>query len=481
MLVIVATLDDIVQSQTSLDGADIAWLHSLVSDWQVVADLSFADLILWLPDSEEQGFWAGAHVRPSTGPTTVVEDVIANFVPVHRRPLLDDALRGGQAINEMVDETLRVDAIPVRRDDAAIAVIERRTRVRQERDQGDLETAYRQTAELLAAMIVSGGFPPTGERTDLADSMRVGDGFLRIDTEGRVEYASPNAMSAFTRIGHEADLVGAVLPDVIARVSGRVRAGDAGPVRIGSLATSQESEVTSSSGSIVARSLPLLDDGRRVGAAVLLRDVTELRRREQQLMSREATIREIHHRVKNNLQTVAALLRLQSRRLTSPEARAALDEAGTRIGSIAVVHEMLSYGDDETVDFDAVVDRLLSTVPEVAVAESGVTTHRSGMFGHLDGSVATPLAMVVTELIQNAVQHAFDERGGHIGLAVNRIRHRLRMRISDNGKGLPEGFDTGSTLGVSIVQALVETELGGTLTYSSSGRGTTVEIVLEVP
>ena len=72
--------------------------------------------------------------------------------------------------------------------------------------------------------------------------------------------------------------------------------------------------------------------GDRIGALVLLRDVTELRRRERELMTKDATIREIHHRVKNNLQTVAALLRLQARRLRIPEGRAALEEAVRRVG-----------------------------------------------------------------------------------------------------------------------------------------------------
>ena len=99
---------------------------------------------------------------------------------------------------------------------------------------------------------------------------------------------------------------------------------------------------------------------------MLLRDVTDVRRRERELVTKDATIREIHHRVKNNLQTVAALLRLQARRAVEPEARIALEEAVHRVGSIAIVHETLSMSPDEEVPFDLIADRLLAMVTEVA-------------------------------------------------------------------------------------------------------------------
>src|ERR1700759_1198618 len=98
----------------------------------------------------------------------------------------------------------------------------------------------------------------------------------------------------------------------------------------------REAEVDGNGSVVQLRSIPLIVGGSRTGALVLVRDVTELRRRERELMTKDATIREIHHRVKNNLQTVAALLRLQARRLRAPEARAALDEGIRRGGSVAV-------------------------------------------------------------------------------------------------------------------------------------------------
>src|SRR5206468_12075745 len=120
----------------------------------------------------------------------------------------------------------------------------------------------------------------------------------------------------------------------------------------------REFEVEGNDGVIQLRAIPLKPKGTHIGSLVLLRDVTELRRRERELITKDATIREIHHRVKNNLQTVAALLRLQARRMDAPEGRQALEEAVRRVGSIALVHELLSTTPDESVPFDEVADRV---------------------------------------------------------------------------------------------------------------------------
>lgn len=116
------------------------------------------------------------------------------------------------------------------------------------------------------------------------------------------------------------------------------------------------------------RTIPLKDHGTRIGAIVLCRDVTEIRHQEQELITKDATIREIHHRVKNNLQTVASLLRIQSRRTHSDEARDALTQAMRRVSAIAVVHDTLSEGLAQNVDFDDVFNRVLKLVAEVAAS-----------------------------------------------------------------------------------------------------------------
>src|SRR2546430_150609 len=160
----------------------------------------------------------------------------------------------------------------------------------------------------------------------LVRSPRVGDGLLRLGKAGRVIYASPNAQSAYRRLGLAADLIGAELGVVTTALVASDEPLDESLMVVAAGRAPREAEVDGNGSVVQLRSIPLIVGGSRTGALVLVRDVTELRRRERELMTKDATIREIHHRVKNNLQTVAALLRLQARRLRAPEARARSEE-----------------------------------------------------------------------------------------------------------------------------------------------------------
>ena len=194
------------------------------------------------------------------------------------------------------------------------------------------------------------------------------------------------------------------------------------------------------------RSIPLRPEGEHIGGLILVRDVTDLRRRDRELVTKDATIREIHHRVKNNLQTVAALLRLQARRIDSDEAKAALEEAVRRVGSIAIVHETLSQAVEETVDFDEIADRLGGDGHRRQRPDRpGPGAPRAARFGVLPSESANALAMVLTELLQNAVEHGYaDDDPDWPGEIVRRRRSgsvgRLRATVDDDGAGLPEGF-----------------------------------------
>jgi two-component sensor histidine kinase len=495
----VPSLDDVVRHHTTLEPGDLDWLHLLVADWQIIADLSFADLILWLPDADQLGFWAGAQMRPTTGPTAHVDDIVGAFVPFGRRPLLDSAWTDGRIAREgdpewRDDVPVRVEAIPVRRGDRMLGVVARSTNLLGIRTPSRLELSYLQTAAELASMISEGQFPYLGERSELTDSMRVGDGFVRTDVQGAVTYASPNALSAFRRLGLTGDLVGQQLARVTRElVPPSDQPVDEAVTAVVSGRAPRATELENADASLVVRAMPLLRAGAWNGSLLLLRDVTELRRRERELVTKEATIREIHHRVKNNLQTVAALLRLQSRRMSVDEARVALEEANRRVAAIAVVHETLSQSFDESVDFDDVADRLRvmvvemssSTVPGDATSGQAVTSQRQGSFGRLRAELATSLSMVLVELLQNAVEHGFEGGRGCVRVVVRRSPDGLQVSIEDDGRGLPADFDpTGEgSLGIAIVRTLVESELGGRIAFGPApgggpGPGTTATVTV---
>jgi two-component sensor histidine kinase len=482
-------MNDLARELTPLSGADIEWLHALVSDWQLLADLSFADLVLWAPLRKGHGWVALAQMRPTTGPTSFDDDAVGSQAAALERPFVDAAYAEQRICREgdpewMKGVPVRRESIPVTRRGQVIAVIERSTNLSSARTPSRLELTYLKGADDLAQMIAAGMFPYPGEEPALVRSPRVGDGLLRLGRSGKVSYASPNALSAYRRLGLSADLVGADLGTLTARLCPPGQSADDSLMVTASGRAPRETEVEGNGSVVQLRSIPLVVGGLRTGALILVRDVTELRRRERELMTKDATIREIHHRVKNNLQTVAALLRLQARRLTAPEARAALEEAVRRVGSIAIVHETLSHTPEEIVDFDDITERVAAMAGEVSAPEARVTPVVSGRFGLLPAVVATPLALVLTELMQNALQHGLApspgaQPGGILQVNVNRTATRLAMTVEDNGVGLPAGFslDATTSLGLQIVRTLVEAELGGSLAISPRPGGGTLVLV----
>jgi two-component sensor histidine kinase len=332
-------------------------------------------------------------------------------------------------------------------------------------------------------MITIGAFPIPSDATHPAFSPRVGDGFIRLDPGGDVTYASPNALSAYRRLGLRGDLVGEQLATLTA---GLLPTGldpvDESVQSILSGRTARRTELVSGEAHLMVRVLPLVDSGERVGAMVLCRDVSDLRSKERELVTKEATIREIHHRVKNNLQTVAALLRMQARRIESADARVALTDAMSRVASIAIVHETLSQAFDEIVEFDQVADELLRTVGDVAASWGGVSAVREGSFGLLSADIATSLAMIISELCQNAVEHGLAHQSGEVRVVPSRFDGRLRMEISDDGQGLPPDFNwhKSRSLGLSIVNTLVA-EMEGSFQLGPREAGPGTRAVVEIP
>jgi two-component system, sensor histidine kinase PdtaS len=485
----VPDLVDLVRRHTTLADADLDRLRLLVGEWQLLADLSFADLLLWVKTSDPPGFVVVAQIRPVTAQTAYVEDKVGQRIADGKRVLVDRAWREGRICREGDPEwgegiPVREETIPVRHDGRVIAVVARHTNLATARTPSRLELTYLASAADLAGMVAQGRFPFPGGQVESDSSPRAGDGLLRLDADGLVTYASPNAVSAYRRLGLAGDVVGIHLGEITASLAPPVGLIDEPISLLVSGLSDREADVEVEARGVALRlrTIPLLPGGDRVGTLVLLRDVTELRRRERALVSKDATIREIHHRVKNNLQTVAALLRLQARRLDLPEGRAALEEAVRRVRAIALVHDTLSQTLDGPIDFDQVADRLIAMVGEVSAAESGSLPRRVGSFGQLPAGLATPLSMVLTELLQNALEHGLRGRSGVVEVSTRRVDDELEIVVADDGEGLPVGFSLSASprLGLQIVRTLVEGDLRGSLEVRARPTGGTLA-TLRIP
>jgi two-component sensor histidine kinase len=338
-------------------------------------------------------------------------------------------------------------------------------------------------------------FPFPGRVADASVAPRVGDGVVVLDANARVTYASPNAVSAIRRVGIRANAVGQSLAELGFADSPVRNSFERKEPVVEEL--DEKHDVT-----LLVRSIPILrtvrNDKEVTGGVLLLRDVSELRRRDRLILTKDATIREIHHRVKNNLQTISSLLRLQARRLESDEAKAALSDSVRRIRTIALVHETLSREPGEDVTFTEIVRPLLQLTQEsLQSKDRPVAFAVRGDGGRLPATIATPLSVVILELLQNGVDHAFAGRtgGGKVQVQLSRDddADTLHVRVIDDGRGVPADFDLAQAngLGLSIVRTLVTTELGGRIDmrratsaelvdagFDGAGSGTVIDLVV---
>ena len=459
-----STLGDLLAEHTVLPGGAVDHLHAVVGEWQLLADMSFGDFLMWVR-RDDGALVCVAQCRPNTASTLLLTDAVGTVVDA-------GSMRG---------------AVPVRYCGEVVAVLTHQTAGDGRRTSSPLEKAYLDCAGHLLEMVSEGTFPNVADLALSRSSPRVGDGFIRLDVDGVVTYASPNALSAYHRMGLTAELEGHHLIDITRPLlSDPFEAQELADHVGDSLAggSGMRLEIDAGGAAVLLRTLPLGVDGTHAGAAVLIRDVTEVKRRDRALLSKDATIREIHHRVKNNLQTVAALLRLQARRTNNDEGREALMESVRRVAAIAQVHEALSMSVDEEVNLDEVVDRILPIMNDVARVDTPIRINREGSLGVLDADRAMALVMVVTELAQNAIEHAFDptDKRGRVVIRADRSARSLEIVVHDDGRGLPEDFSLESSdrLGLQIVRTLVSAELDGSLEMRRAPGGGT-NAVLRVP
>lgn len=461
-----ATLADRIRAVSDLSSDQAEHLRTLCSSWQVLADLSFSDLLLYVrKKGAVERFEVCAQLRPFTSQTLYPQDMVGTIVTQPEQPIVERAFREGRIWAQddpvLVDGVpIRMDAVPVRCHGRVVGVVTKEGSPATSRRPGRLEQVYLEAAEHVSDMICEGRFPYSG--TPVGDWPKVGDGLCVLDRSGCISWASPNAVSAFRRFGVKQNILGRYLDDL--------RIGQT-PVR--HALTSRDltdGELSRGESHILLRCLPLVEGDSVAGALVLVRDVSELRQKDREISVKDATIREIHHRVKNNLQTIASLLRLQARRLRSEEGRNALNESVLRIGTIALVYETLSEEPSDVVEFADVARRIGYMVAEgLVLPERTISLTVTGKTGRLEADLATLLAVTVTELLQNSIEHAFpEESSGSVSIDLARDRGDVVVTVRDDGVGIPDGSLESARLGLQIVRTLIA-DLGGTFTISADG------------
>ena len=463
--------------RSSLAAADRELLAHIVSAMSILADVSRADLMLVCGHAEKASCRLIAHASPHSS-TPIYEDADEGQETC-RASEVERALTHHSNLSAVTTKTIRGATVarqvyPVENAQGAViaALVKDAYWLAYERHRRR-STAFQGALDAFTDMVLGGELAGA----DKLDAFGPHDGIVYIGPDRRIQYMSGIALELYRRLGYRDSLVGQRISEIDTddrvlvervRMSGcseQLRSEDRGLVWIrkglpvfGAWAH----------GSVWQRILVRLGRGEHArgdGVLILVHDATEALRAQDELESQMALLREVHHRVKNNLQIVASILRMQARRVKTAEAQEVLREGVDRILSVAVVHEFLSQNAKGSINLLEIARRIAGQVEQGLIDPSKrIRIKVSGPDIWLPAERATQCALVINELVHNAIEHGLAEREqGRVEIELVDRGQGVVILVRDDGCGLPDGFDLSrdSNLGLSLVRSMVERDLKG--------------------
>lgn len=478
------TIRDLLSQCPGLSKEDRDKLEGVARGMPFVADISRSDLLLYARCGEQEALLI-AQARPHSIMPVHADDLCGTRVSAREEAEVIRALQRGHRVKG--SRRSRAGGAPAIREISvvrgaggkAIAALNVEANLIAYVRQKSRSKVFQRAVRLLQAMLLLGEL----EAVDTLSPFREHDGVLVVDSRRVTRYASGIATEHYRRLGYLDSLVGrhlstldtgdyALFRDVYRDLSCYEREYEERQQRVWS--RKAVPLIARSWGEPRWRPWEWLHR-RPVGVLFTIHDATEERHKERELKVKSAMIQEIHHRVKNNLQTVAAVLRMQIRRSGNPEVKQILRDSINRILSMAVVHEYLSSDEGTTINIREVTQRIIQQTKQAILSpEKRIRILlEDGHNLYLPARQATACALVINELLQNAVEHGYEERNvGTISVELADEGDQVRIVIRDDGEGLPPDFEIGQTtsLGLQIVQTLVQDDLQGSLEMES-GEG----------
>ena len=419
---------ELCQKYTDLTEEEIATIQGMSAVLQPLANLEDADIFIDCPS------WDGDAI--------VVAEAKPSYVP---------SQENGRTIQS-------VEPIKNTAGDRVIGVLIREQRVDEQRQVSERlhfsEQSYEQIANALSHMVGSNNW-----LTECID-----EALLMVDRTGLVAFRNSLARDLYRQLGYIEDPLGQLYENV--RLVERVDDTDQSGYSV--------IETTVGRHSLSIKRIQL--ESEDMAFAVVIQDNTWKKEQEKALILKSVAIKEMHHRVKNNLQTIASLLRLQVRRSDNEETRKVLGESMNRILSIATTHELLAQsGVDQVKIGEVILNIKNNTVRYFARPHFDVNITLEGDDFEVDSDIATSVALIINELLQNSLQYAFQDREtGLIRIVVTRGELYSRIEVIDDGSGYDVENVRTDRLGLSIVQTMVKDKLRGNLGIESGDGGTHV-------
>jgi len=470
MTIVSKSVAEICRQYADLRNEDIKIIEKMAEMLQIVADLTQADIFIDCVTKDPDAAIVVAEAKPRTARSlyrftvagqlalkknepAVIRTMQTGFPTIGMRGISQEGVPIKQSVVPITNKSSRTIGVLIMEQDIT-------EQVSQEQKVKDLM----ETAEHLSETLFKVAFSE-GKISNILP-----DGLLILDKNGEITYYNLAARDVFDRIGFRGkEIKGKKIVDVLPDLD----------FRHDVLAEQMYIEAQIRGLNLAFTSVPLKSfDETAAGALMLIRDITEIRVKEKELMLQSVVIKEIHHRIKNNLQTVASLLRMQARRVDSEQTKKALNDSISRILSIAVVHEVLSKEGMDLVDVRSVLTHLIDMIIHNMVDhDRHITINLSCDSFNLYSRQATSLIMIVNELIHNALEHAFVNKStGIINVEIKQKDNQIELVVADNGIGFSEKeINQSKSLGLNIIRTLVEEDLKGTINIIRH-KGTKVKI-----
>lgn len=462
------TINRLCRQHTNLTAMQTEILKRVDVCLPFVADLAHAYLYLYVKTKDANKLLVLKHHRPNTFFSDIEFTGEGALVSAVEEPLITAVFENGKHIQGEREWrfgiNLEMYVYPIKSGGEVIGVVSMET--------GHSNTSSLSYHQLLDTAVFLLDYAKRPLDKEQFRHLSPGTGIIIADHSNRIVFANLSAVRIYRALGITS-LVGCRLPDrELSTMLHKETIDSRKPY---------EREIQIRDFILVQRDIKLEEAGVLQRRIMLLSDVSELRKKEREIKIKSAVIQEIHHRVKNNLQTIASLLRLQARRSKIPEVKSALQESTNRILSMSVVHEFLSQQATEEIKVIEVTKNILNTVaPNMIESDFDLQCSFDGAEVILPSRSASNLAVIINELILNSIEHGFAGRKhGLIGLHTEETTDGYVLELYDDGLGLPADFDLNRTrsLGLQIIRTLVTDDMGGEIELFNK-NGTHARIII---
>lgn len=443
---------------TDLSEEEIQVIEMMAGTLQPLANLEAADIFVDCPCKDKDAVVV-AEAKPEEVPSAYKNSVVGMLAKEENEPAVARTFRLGVATKYMKARTQEnnytIQSVePIKYNSRVIGVLIREKRIKEDGETSEEWGSYEAIETPLNHMI--------NENEWLTES--IDEGLLLVDYKGRVSFRNLYARELFQNLGYVRDILGQKYKNIcLTEWSDTPEGAD----RI--------KEVRCGNYYLRVRQIPLMNQNIRF--AVIIRDITWNREQEKNLILKSVAVKELNHRVKNNLQTIASLLRLQARREEKEETRQVLYESISRILSISATHQLLSQSGEACVSLMEVLENVRrNAVQPFLRTDLSFNLEITGDNLVVDSEIATSVALAVNELLQNCMKYAFKGRKeGHVWIRIEKGKIYSRLTVKDDGIGFdPEKIRSGS-LGLNIVKTMVQDKLHGKFTIRSGREGTEAE------